>query len=652
MRWLAVRCLPFVLLVGACLPESREAAVRVDVTYTFKAGCITVLARDAEAPEREASTSLEVFDRGPSSVTLAVFRQDSWSHTLEITTSAREHSCEGPVVVEQVDKLALRKARIETLPVTLTAEDTDGDGYIPTSGGGTDCDDSKDTTYPRASELCDTQDNDCDGLTDEGAGTNWYPDQDGDGFGDRDASPQVSCTKPSGPHSYVTDNTDCRDSDAAAFPRSDVEALCNEVDDDCDGVVDDGFAAKGSDCSQPCPGGKFVCNATSTGLACANAPSPLPVFPDEDGDDAGKEGALSTGSTCPGTPAPAGTATNTDDCDDQDPHNRRGRAESCDSRDNTCNTQVDEGGVCAGKGWKVLTDAALTGSRQWKTVALGTGGLPVWVAGDNGTLAVRKVAGQPFTSLDGSCGTYNWISSWVRPSDGHVFLGSAGGQVAEHNGISCSNAGINNPGQPITGLVGFSAETPTTLHLALALGRLSKWTPGSTPVEQYNLDPETYEGAHGLPSSLLLGVGGSESNPSVPSISSYSGTGNMAQRHTLQGVPSGYNGNLREVWMGSPKLAYAVGDAGLVMKWDGTTTWTRVVPPSTNAGANFTSVVVLDGSSIYTTDLTGAIRRLSASGWVTAPLYDATRPLNDIAASSPSDIWAVGDNGTVVHFPE
>lgn len=652
MRWLALRCLPFVLLVGACLPESREAAVRVEVTYRFKAGCITVLAKDAESAERQASTQLEVLERGPSTVTLAVFRQESWSHALEITTSAHERSCTGPVVSQKAGRVELHKARVEELAVTLDAEDTDGDTYVAVSGGGSDCDDSKDSTHPGASELCDAQDNDCDGSSDEEGGSSWYPDQDGDGFGDRDATALVSCTKPAGPPAYVADHTDCRDTDDGAFPRSDfTETLCNEVDDDCDGVIDDGFPAKGSGCSVPCPGGTYVCNATFTGLACANGPMLLSLYPDEDGDGEGKEGAASTGTICPGTQPPGGSAANADDCDDLDPYNRRGQAESCDARDNTCNTQVDEGDVCQGKGWKLLNDPALNGNRQWKTVAAGTNGLPVWMAGNNGVLAVRRTAGQPFTSLDGACGAYNWISAWVRPSDGHVFLGAEGGRVAQHDGTSCSNAGTGPASQAIYGLMGFTSGTATTLYLAIDLGRMAIWVPGSNPAEQYNLGPDTYRGLHGLQSSLLLGVGGTEGTP-VPTINSYSGSGNIAERHTLQGVPVDYNGNLQAVWMATSKLAYAVGDGGLVMKWDGNTTWTRVTPPAHNAGANFTSVVALDGASIFTTDLTGAIRRLSASGWAAEPIYDTEQPLRDIAATSISDIWAVGDNGTVVHFPE
>jgi WD40 repeat protein len=63
--------------------------------------------------------------------------------------------------------------------------------------------------------------------------------------------------------------------------------------------------------------------------------------------------------------------------------------------------------------------------------------------------------------------------------------------------------------------------------------------------------------------------------------------------------------------------------------------------------------VAPDPFSIYITDANtkGTIRRLSATGmWSTS--YTSDKPLRDIAFSSLGDIWAVGDNGTVVHFPE
>jgi hypothetical protein len=237
-------------------------------------------------------------------------------------------------------------------------------------------------------------------------------------------------------------------------------------------------------------------------------------------------------------------------------------------------------------------------------------------------------------------------------ADGTVFLAGSGGNVAQHDGTTCSNQAVAGPGSPIHGIIGFASASSTTLYLVNYTGRLYTWTPGSAPQEQFNLTPPSFADIHGLERSLLLGVGGhSEADPQ-PTASSYSGSGNAPEQHMLQGVPVGYIGSLRAVWMGAPTLAYAVGDKGLVVKWNGVTSWTRVSPPADNPNADFTSVVVLDPSSIYVTDTSGVIRRLTASGWIPSPVYTVDQPLRDLAANSPGNIWAVGDNGKVVHFAE
>ena len=113
----------------------------------------------------------------------------------------------------------------------------------------TDCDDASALHHPSADEYCDGDDDNCDGVVDEATAvdaTTWYPDSDGDGYGDATSSVQA-CTEPTG---TASSNTDCDDSDDRVYPGAEEECW-GTGDFDCDGV----YGGADTDCH---PEGTFA----------------------------------------------------------------------------------------------------------------------------------------------------------------------------------------------------------------------------------------------------------------------------------------------------------------------------------------------------------------------------------------------------------
>ncbi len=99
-----------------------------------------------------------------------------------------------------------------------------------------DCDDTNPVIFPGAIEECDELDNDCDGATDEDLGFTLYRDLDEDGFGDPTESIANACDGTR--DGYVDNGDDCDDLHASAHPGG--EEICDEIDNNCDGEVDEG----------------------------------------------------------------------------------------------------------------------------------------------------------------------------------------------------------------------------------------------------------------------------------------------------------------------------------------------------------------------------------------------------------------------------
>ena len=105
-------------------------------------------------------------------------------------------------------------------------------GYV---NNNSDCNDSIAEINPDAIETCNTFDDNCNGFIDEGVLSIFYEDADNDGYGNPLIF-ELACVASLG---YVINSSDCDDLNGEIYPTA-IE-VCNNLDDDCDGNIDDGL---------------------------------------------------------------------------------------------------------------------------------------------------------------------------------------------------------------------------------------------------------------------------------------------------------------------------------------------------------------------------------------------------------------------------
>ena len=177
--------------------------------------------------------------------------------------------------------------------------DADGDGFGDASCTdaegeplGTDCDDGDANRFPGNLEVCDDagHDEDCDPSTRGGL------DADGDGF------ESAECCNPL-PGGGTSCGDDCDDGRRQVNPSG--TEVCDGIDDDCDGRVDEG----------------------------------VQVMTYADADRDGEGDPATAMMACAGV---AGRVSNGTDCDDTRVDRRMGQPEICDGVDNDCDDRIDE----------------------------------------------------------------------------------------------------------------------------------------------------------------------------------------------------------------------------------------------------------------------------------------------------------------------
>ena len=328
-----------------------------------------------------------------------------------------------------------------------------------------DCDDTSAADYPGADEYCDGADNDCDGTVDEPDAVDtstFYQDADGDGFGDPLTTTR-SCTAGSG---WVADDTDCDDRAPATYPGAD--ELCDGVDTDCDGTLDedealdaaswyadidgDGYAdpatataactqpsgylaaAYATDCddSDPSihPGADEYCDGVDTDCDGTADDGDVLDFDtwylDADGDGYGESSSSTTACSQPSGYAAASAG---EDCDDGDAAVNPGADESCDGVDNDCDGAVDEDDAIDASTWYADADADGFGDAGSPSTACSqpSGTITDDTDCDDGDAAVYPGADESCNGVDDDCdGTVDEddaidTSTWYLDADGDGF---------------------------------------------------------------------------------------------------------------------------------------------------------------------------------------------------------------------------------------
>ena len=260
------------------------------------------------------------------------------------------------------------------------------EGTSPTAG---DCDDHNDLINPNAAEICNDQDDNCDGVTDGPTSEDihtWYDDDDGDTYGDP-GDTELSCDRPTG---YVERAGDCDDTDASLTPNT---MWYQDQDDDGFGVDNspltqcdrpDGYSSVGGDCGgdDPLyyPGAPESCTDPFD-YNCDGSVS----FEDRDGDGF---------AAC-------------EECDDGNEDIRPDASEICDNVDNNCDELTDD------------EDVSVTGQSTWYQDLDGDG------YGDANTSTLACATPSGYVQSAGDCDDHNDDINpdtlWYTDNDGDGF---------------------------------------------------------------------------------------------------------------------------------------------------------------------------------------------------------------------------------------
>ncbi len=346
-------------------------------------------------------------------------------------------------------------------------------GYVSNSN---DCNDQEASIKPNANELCNEIDDNCDGQIDNNPsnGSNWYRDVDGDGFGDLNNS-TIACLAPNG---YVPSSTDCNDQDRTVKPNA--TETCNEVDDNCDGQVDND-SSDGTTWYRDADGDSFG-NVNVRVLACVQ---------------------------------PNGYVNNADDCNDQNGGIKPNATETCNEIDDNCDGQVDNN-PSDGTTWYRDADGDSFGliTDSQVACAVPNGYVANFNDCNDQNAAIKPNANEVCNAVDDNCdglidNEATDGTTWYRDADGDSFgtLGTTSVACSQPNGYVNDSSDCNDNNQSIR----FCSSCADIIASGAGAGVYSLDPCGSGTGRDFWCDADgwTYGGKQPSSGTLFLGISNS-----------------------------------------------------------------------------------------------------------------------------------------------
>ncbi|MFY1831200.1 putative metal-binding motif-containing protein [Myxococcus fulvus] len=263
----------------------------------FTPGCVQFRAVDAASGKEFIAELTDLRARGVRDLRVAFLPPDSWAPDLTVEVRSFEQRCDGVQIGLFYQGVTALAGQVVPVSMALDGRDADNDGFVARTFGGSDCRDDSSAVFPGAPELCNGQDDNCDGIEDESefdlgaactasngcmgvfqcdpeglarvchaspSGQRVYLDADRDGYGAGTGT--IMCGTP--PTGYVLNNQDCDDTASNVHPGA--TEWCDGRDNNCDNIRDEGYPNLGSVCldaNSQC-GGTYQCSTEQNSTVC------------------------------------------------------------------------------------------------------------------------------------------------------------------------------------------------------------------------------------------------------------------------------------------------------------------------------------------------------------------------------------------------